>query len=78
MEGRDQAEDRRCEEEGRPGPPVNAGKCVKCGVRPKNATIVHRHENTGHVCCCIQCAETLEICPICRAPIQAVIRHFVS
>lgn len=55
-------------------------KCIVCCVRPKKATIVHG--NTGHVCCCMGCAYELQrrgdMCPICRAPIDKVIKHFNS
>jgi len=55
-------------------------KCIVCLSRPKNATIVHQH--TGHVCCCLRCAYTLQQrgdkCPICRADIDKVIRHYNS
>lgn len=55
-------------------------KCVICVSKPKSATIVHG--NTGHVCCCMSCAYTLwgreGTCPICRAKIENVIRHFNS
>lgn len=55
-------------------------KCIVCFARPKNATIVHQH--TGHVCCCLTCAYTLfergDKCPICRAEIDTVIKHFNS
>jgi hypothetical protein len=53
--------------------------CVICMDAPMDATIVH--EETGHVCCCLGCAKGLQAaghtCPVCRAPITAVIRHFV-
>ena len=55
-------------------------KCKVCFVKPKSATIVHG--NTGHVCCCLSCAYTLQRrgdkCPICRAPIDRVIKHYNS
>ncbi|XP_065665938.1 uncharacterized protein LOC100205294 isoform X2 [Hydra vulgaris] len=55
-------------------------KCIVCYGRPKNATIVHG--STGHVCCCLSCAYKLErrgdSCPICRAPIDRVIKHYTS
>ena len=54
--------------------------CVVCFTEPKTATIVHA--DTGHVCCCMECAKRLKVmrqpCPICRQPIDAVIRHFNS
>eukprot|EP00794_Sanderia_malayensis_P003553 gene3553-4056_t len=55
-------------------------RCVVCMFRRKNATIVHGA--TGHICCCIQCALQLKgqgnHCPICRAPIENIIRHYTS
>ena len=46
----------------------------------REATIVHGA--TGHTCCCFPCAKTLQQhgngCPICRAPIEMVIRAFKS
>ena len=56
------------------------GQCVICMEQPKNATLVHG--DTGHACCCISCGDTLKErnipCPICRAPIGHVIKHFLS
>ena len=56
------------------------GQCVICMEQPKNAALVHG--DTGHVCCCISCGDTLKerniLCPICRAPIDHVIKHFLS
>ena len=55
-------------------------KCIVCFAKPKSATIVHG--NTGHVCCCLSCAYTLQRrddkCPMCRAPIDRVIKHYNS
>lgn len=55
-------------------------KCIVCINRPKNATIVHGH--TGHICCCLSCAYALQRrgdpCPICRAPIDRVIKQYLS
>ena len=52
--------------------------CVVCFVNEKNATIVHG--DTGHMACCLECARILQDrgdgCPICRAPIEHVIRQF--
>jgi E3 ubiquitin-protein ligase Mdm2 len=46
---------------------------------PKDASIVHGE--TAHICCCLGCARELKEkgsgCPICREPIDAVLRHFV-
>ena len=54
--------------------------CVVCMERRKDATIVHGE--TGHTCCCFACAKDLQArgdaCPMCRAPIAAVIRQFTS
>lgn len=66
------------EETGRSGPPDDAGECIICLDKPKDATIVHGL--TGHVCCCMACARELlrkgATCPICRAPIDRVIKQY--
>ncbi|KAJ7376096.1 hypothetical protein OS493_036859 [Desmophyllum pertusum] len=53
-------------------------KCIICMEQPKNATVIHG--DTGHCCCCLACAQVLkqrgDPCPICRAPIEHVIRQF--
>jgi E3 ubiquitin-protein ligase Mdm2 len=63
---------------GRSGAPDDAGDCVICLERPKDATIVHG--DTGHVCCCTTCAQELHRtgarCPICRAAIDRVIKQY--
>ncbi|BFZ24783.1 hypothetical protein BsWGS_27821 [Bradybaena similaris] len=52
--------------------------CVVCLTRKKTASIVHG--KTGHQACCYRCATRLKQkrkpCPICRRPIQKVIRNF--
>lgn len=54
--------------------------CAVCMEKPKNATIVHTSTGTGHICCCFDCATLLkergDNCPICRAPIDMVIKQF--
>lgn len=59
---------------------LDATLCVICMALPRDATIVHG--DTGHVCCCLGCAMKLQqrdgLCPMCREPIGAVIRHFSS
>ena len=53
-------------------------ECIICLVGPKNATLIHG--DTGHCCCCWTCAQVLkrrqDPCPICRAPIDHVIKQF--
>jgi E3 ubiquitin-protein ligase Mdm2 len=53
---------------------------VICMELPRNAMIVH--EDTGHFCCCLACAlreqQRGQPCPICRQPIEKVIRSFAS
>ncbi|XP_031567388.1 uncharacterized protein LOC116302283 isoform X2 [Actinia tenebrosa] len=53
-------------------------ECIICTERPKNATIIHG--DTGHLCCCWQCAQVVKMrgdpCPICRMPIDKVIRQY--
>ena len=54
--------------------------CVVCNERLRDATLVHGE--TGHHCCCMQCAQRLrqrgDTCPMCRQPIELVIRNFTS
>lgn len=54
------------------------GSCMVCLTRPKNAILVHGR--TGHQMCCYPCGkklwETDKVCPICRRPINKVIRNF--
>lgn len=56
------------------------GKCIICFDRPKNASIIHGC--TGHQACCYRCAKKLKRfskpCPICRRPIQKIIRNFIA
>ena len=75
----EEEEEEEEEQIGRPGPtPDDAGECVVCLDKPKDATIVHGA--TGHVCCCTSCALQLQRngshCPICRAPIDRVIKQY--
>ena len=56
----------------------DSSKCIICMEQPKNATVIHG--DTGHCCTCWPCAQVLkqrgDPCPICRAPIDHVIRQF--
>ncbi len=65
---------------GQSGPTPKDEFCMVCRVRPKDATILHGA--TGHVCCCLACAQDLHgrqaRCPICRDPIDSVIRQFTA
>ena len=40
------------------------------------------HGKTAHVCCCLGCAHSLQeleqSCPMCRKPIEAVLRLFFA
>ncbi len=53
---------------------LDGEECVICMDNPKNATLIHG--DCGHTVCCMDCAKTLEICPICRRKIDNVIRNF--
>jgi len=54
--------------------------CVICMERPTDATLVHG--NSAHVCCCLPCATSLksmdQSCPMCRKPIEAVLRLYFA
>uniref|UniRef100_UPI00358E6890 E3 ubiquitin-protein ligase Mdm2-like n=1 Tax=Myxine glutinosa TaxID=7769 RepID=UPI00358E6890 len=53
--------------------------CVICQLNPKSCTIVHGR--TGHFVTCYPCAKRLKrlghVCPVCRSPIQALIKTYV-
>lgn len=53
--------------------------CVVCASRPKTGSIIHG--NSGHQVCCYRCAKRLKrkglLCPVCRRPIQKVIKNFI-
>ena len=56
-----------------------AGLCIVCLSRPKDASMVHG--STGHQACCYTCAKRLrrrgKPCPVCRRPIQKVIKNYI-
>ena len=53
--------------------------CVICLTKPKEASIIHGR--TGHQVCCYSCAKRLrrrgKPCPVCRRPINRVIKNYV-
>ena len=40
--------------------------CIVCFARPKT----HLAAPCGHQCACGSCAERMQLCPYCRAPVQ--------
>ncbi|XP_030843724.1 uncharacterized protein LOC100893740 isoform X2 [Strongylocentrotus purpuratus] len=54
--------------------------CRFCCVRPKTACIIHGR--TGHQVCCYKCAKKLrrrgKPCPVCRRPIQHIVKNFYA
>ncbi|XP_033740505.1 protein Mdm4-like isoform X1 [Pecten maximus] len=59
--------------------PLPSDMCMTCLCRPKTASIIHG--STGHQVCCFKCARRLKRqrkpCPVCRRPIQKVIKNFI-
>uniref|UniRef100_A0A0G4GME0 RING-type domain-containing protein n=1 Tax=Chromera velia CCMP2878 TaxID=1169474 RepID=A0A0G4GME0_9ALVE len=53
-----------------------APNCVICLTRRDDVAF----DPCGHVCCCHQCAESLaqKLCPICRKPIEKMLRIFIT
>ncbi len=50
-------------------------KCIACGDMPMNSSIA----NCGHVCMCYDCLNKCgDRCPICRGPIDQIVRLYVS
>lgn len=60
-------------------PVISSNVCIICLSEPKVASLVHG--KSGHQACCYQCALQLKKlrkpCPVCRRPIDKVIRNFV-
>ncbi|CAC5391676.1 MDM2 [Mytilus coruscus] len=56
------------------------GQCCICFSRPKTSSIIHGC--TGHQVCCYRCAKRLKRlakpCPLCRRPIQKVIKNYFA
>lgn len=52
--------------------------CIICYSDVRSALLLHGE--TGHICCCMDCAETLRrtngVCPICRTPIERVVQFY--
>jgi hypothetical protein len=65
---------------GNAAPQVKEALCVVCLNLPAPATLYHRSARTGHQCCCVDCAAIIEArgegCPVCREPVDEVIRVF--
>ena len=53
--------------------------CMICLSKPKSASLVHG--SSGHQVCCFPCAKRLKrrgkVCPVCRRPIQKVIKNYI-
>lgn len=56
-----------------------SGLCVVCQAEPKVASIIHG--STGHQACCYDCARRLKRhhkpCPVCRRPIEKIVRNYI-
>ena len=67
-------------ESGEEAADVDEHTCVICFDETRDATIVHG--GTAHVCCCLRCAEQLQqqgqSCPMCRLPIESVLKLFFA
>ncbi|KAH1171824.1 protein Mdm4 isoform X1 [Mauremys mutica] len=54
--------------------------CILCQKRPRDGNIIHGR--SGHLVACFKCAKKLKKgrlpCPVCKKPIQMVIRIFVG
>ena len=53
--------------------------CVVCLTNPKEASLIHG--NSAHQVCCYSCAKKLRKhcrpCPVCRRPIEKVVKNFL-
>ncbi|KAL4229256.1 E3 ubiquitin-protein ligase Mdm2 [Mactra antiquata] len=54
-------------------------RCMICLTGTKTASLIHG--SSGHQVCCYSCAKRLKrrgkLCPVCRRPIQKVVRNYV-
>lgn len=70
-----QAQNKRAEQ----ASSISLNLCIICLSEPKVASLIHG--TSGHQACCYQCACQLKRlrkpCPVCRRPIQKVIRNYV-
>jgi hypothetical protein len=48
------------------------GECTVCMDRQSNCVLYR----CGHVCCCFGCGKRLKTCPICRKPVEDVIKIY--
>lgn len=69
-----------CRGQPRAAPAKPAALCAICLTSPVEATFVHGL--SGHTVCCMVCAREVQRtgghCPICRQPLQAVIRNYLA
>ena len=53
--------------------------CIICLTKPKTASLIHG--SSGHQVCCFSCAKRLKrrgkVCPVCRRPIQKVVKNYI-
>ncbi|XP_053378198.1 E3 ubiquitin-protein ligase Mdm2-like [Mercenaria mercenaria] len=53
--------------------------CIICLTRSKMASLIHG--SSGHQVCCLSCGKDLKrrgkLCPVCRRPIQKVVRNYI-
>ena len=56
-------------------------QCVVCMNGPKDTMLLHLKKDVGHTCVCGKCAAELKekkgLCPICREPIDAMVRNYL-
>lgn len=52
--------------------------CIVCMENPRDASLIHG--DSGHIICCLGCANALkaqgDLCPVCRAPIDLVVKNY--
>ena len=72
------ARNKFCRDCGQPKGEDSDDTCVVCMDAPRDTMLLHG--DIGHTCCCGDCAQILvasgQDCPICRAPIEQVVKNF--
>ena len=64
------------------GSPLQGHMCSICMDNPVDSVLVHVREGTSHACTCMPCGQKLQqanaLCPVCRAPVDHLVKLFFS
>jgi len=55
--------------------PSDDSLCSLCCEKTKSVALIHSKMKTSHILCCEECSTKLDYCPICREPIDHVVKY---